>query len=360
MSVIKAWMEMRSSSAWISINWTRKGNSTCLTSSSWWSHPIAWTLSPHADARGRWTQTTVSRKGYINHTYFHFSLVPFIRFFTFPSQICAVTCCIWSIPDVTKKILKHHKKLILGTDCTVVGYPHHRNTEDGCCVRKLHIDFRRDLDWKWIHEPSGYDANYCSGPCPYLRSSDTTHSSVRRPQQGYETPTVKIKSKIDRFSLVLVVKSCADSFLFAHISRHALLRALSPPKGLHGNKTLDSILDEDPWKPTLPDKHMLMSKTKRHRLIKWMFRLPPECICLKHTQYDVEPKKVETLRWPFTLFVQHVIKVDSKFTWIHKRNVSFHKQSPGDSGNSTDLTVDSFHWSCSTFYWSNFPHTNYW
>lgn len=55
----------------------------------------------------------------------------------------------------------------------------HRNTEESCCVRKLHIDFRRDLDWKWIHEPSGYDANYCSGPCPYLRSSDTTHSSVR-------------------------------------------------------------------------------------------------------------------------------------------------------------------------------------
>lgn len=55
-----------------------------------------------------------------------------------------------------------------------------RNSEESCCVRRLHIDFRRDLDWKWIHEPSGYDANYCSGPCPYLRSSDTTHSSVRR------------------------------------------------------------------------------------------------------------------------------------------------------------------------------------
>lgn len=61
----------------------------------------------------------------------------------------------------------------------IVLFPHHRNTEENCCVRKLHIDFRRDLDWKWIHEPSGYDANYCSGPCPYLRSSDTTHSSVR-------------------------------------------------------------------------------------------------------------------------------------------------------------------------------------
>ncbi|KAF7669130.1 hypothetical protein LDENG_00241010 [Lucifuga dentata] len=52
------------------------------------------------------------------------------------------------------------------------------NMEESCCVRRLHIDFRRDLDWKWIHEPSGYDANYCSGPCPYLRSSDTTHSTL--------------------------------------------------------------------------------------------------------------------------------------------------------------------------------------
>ncbi|XP_077443401.1 transforming growth factor beta-3 proprotein-like [Stigmatopora argus] len=52
------------------------------------------------------------------------------------------------------------------------------NAEESCCVRRLHIDFRRDLDWKWIHEPSGYDANYCSGPCPYLRSSDTPHSSL--------------------------------------------------------------------------------------------------------------------------------------------------------------------------------------
>ncbi|KAJ0026896.1 hypothetical protein NQD34_017896 [Periophthalmus magnuspinnatus] len=51
-------------------------------------------------------------------------------------------------------------------------------TEESCCVRKLHIDFRRDLDWKWIHEPSGYDANYCSGPCPYLRSADTSNSSL--------------------------------------------------------------------------------------------------------------------------------------------------------------------------------------
>uniref|UniRef100_A0AC11AVK8 Transforming growth factor beta 3 n=1 Tax=Ovis aries TaxID=9940 RepID=A0AC11AVK8_SHEEP len=53
-----------------------------------------------------------------------------------------------------------------------------RNLEENCCVRPLYIDFRQDLGWKWVHEPKGYYANFCSGPCPYLRSSDTTHSTV--------------------------------------------------------------------------------------------------------------------------------------------------------------------------------------
>lgn len=45
-------------------------------------------------------------------------------------------------------------------------------------MRPLYIDFRQDLGWKWVHEPKGYYANFCSGPCPYLRSADTTHSTV--------------------------------------------------------------------------------------------------------------------------------------------------------------------------------------
>ncbi|XP_062863031.1 transforming growth factor beta-3 proprotein isoform X1 [Trichomycterus rosablanca] len=52
------------------------------------------------------------------------------------------------------------------------------NYEENCCVRRLYIDFRQDLGWRWIHEPKGYYANFCSGPCPYLRSADTTHSSL--------------------------------------------------------------------------------------------------------------------------------------------------------------------------------------
>lgn len=47
-------------------------------------------------------------------------------------------------------------------------------------MRPLYINFRQDLGWRWIHQPEGYYANFCSGPCPYLRSADTTHSSVRK------------------------------------------------------------------------------------------------------------------------------------------------------------------------------------
>uniref|UniRef100_A0A8D0H3V9 Transforming growth factor beta n=1 Tax=Sphenodon punctatus TaxID=8508 RepID=A0A8D0H3V9_SPHPU len=53
-----------------------------------------------------------------------------------------------------------------------------RNVQDNCCLRPLYIDFKRDLGWKWIHEPKGYHANFCAGACPYLCSSDTQHSRV--------------------------------------------------------------------------------------------------------------------------------------------------------------------------------------
>ncbi|CAG5866357.1 transforming growth factor beta-3 proprotein [Menidia menidia] len=52
------------------------------------------------------------------------------------------------------------------------------NYEENCCVRRLYINFREHLGWRWIHQPEGYYANFCSGPCPYLRSADTTHSSM--------------------------------------------------------------------------------------------------------------------------------------------------------------------------------------
>ncbi|KAK9412010.1 transforming growth factor beta-2 [Crotalus adamanteus] len=53
-----------------------------------------------------------------------------------------------------------------------------RNVQDNCCLRPFYIDFKKDLGWKWIHEPKGYHANFCAGACPYLWSSDTQHSRV--------------------------------------------------------------------------------------------------------------------------------------------------------------------------------------
>ncbi|XP_035464168.1 transforming growth factor beta-2 proprotein isoform X4 [Scophthalmus maximus] len=53
-----------------------------------------------------------------------------------------------------------------------------KNVQDNCCLRSLYIDFKKDLGWRWIHEPKGYEANFCAGACPYLWSADTQHSKV--------------------------------------------------------------------------------------------------------------------------------------------------------------------------------------
>ncbi|XP_030075415.1 transforming growth factor beta-1 proprotein [Microcaecilia unicolor] len=50
--------------------------------------------------------------------------------------------------------------------------------EKNCCVRPLFINFRKDLGWKWIHEPKGYYSNFCMGPCPYIWSYDNQYSKV--------------------------------------------------------------------------------------------------------------------------------------------------------------------------------------
>ncbi|KAM4642692.1 transforming growth factor beta-1 proprotein [Discoglossus pictus] len=47
-----------------------------------------------------------------------------------------------------------------------------------CCIRPLYINFRKDLGWKWIHEPKGYHANYCMGPCPYIWTTQSPYTKV--------------------------------------------------------------------------------------------------------------------------------------------------------------------------------------
>lgn len=49
---------------------------------------------------------------------------------------------------------------------------------DICCVRRLYIDFRKDLGWKWIHQPSGYYANYCIGSCSFVWNTENKYSQV--------------------------------------------------------------------------------------------------------------------------------------------------------------------------------------
>ncbi|KAI5626376.1 transforming growth factor, beta 1a precursor, partial [Silurus asotus] len=52
-----------------------------------------------------------------------------------------------------------------------------RKTET-CCMRKLYIDFRKDLGWKWIHKPKGYFANYCMGSCAYIWNAENKYSQI--------------------------------------------------------------------------------------------------------------------------------------------------------------------------------------
>ncbi|KAL1252645.1 hypothetical protein QQF64_017338 [Cirrhinus molitorella] len=45
-------------------------------------------------------------------------------------------------------------------------------------MRKLYIDFRKDLGWKWIHKPKGYFANYCMGSCTYIWNAENKYSQL--------------------------------------------------------------------------------------------------------------------------------------------------------------------------------------
>ena len=40
--------------------------------------------------------------------------------------------------------------------------------ESSCCLRRLEIDFRRDLGWSWILAPRRFRPNYCQGLCPFF------------------------------------------------------------------------------------------------------------------------------------------------------------------------------------------------
>ncbi|GAB0201912.1 transforming growth factor beta-1 proprotein [Grus americana] len=75
-------------------------------------------------------------------------------------------------PDRANELHSSRRRRALDTDYCF------GTEEKNCCVRPLYIDFRKDLQWKWIHEPKGYMANFCMGPCPYIWSADTQYTKV--------------------------------------------------------------------------------------------------------------------------------------------------------------------------------------
>ncbi|XP_032365694.1 transforming growth factor, beta 1a [Etheostoma spectabile] len=77
-----------------------------------------------------------------------------------------------SIPQNSSSHLTSRKKRSTETKDTCTA-----QTET-CCVRSLYIDFRKDLGWKWIHKPTGYNANYCMGSCTYIWNAENKYSQI--------------------------------------------------------------------------------------------------------------------------------------------------------------------------------------
>ncbi|KAL4630911.1 TGF beta-1-like [Arapaima gigas] len=79
---------------------------------------------------------------------------------------------VMSLPADRANQMNSRRKRAIDTDefCT--------EKMENCCVRKLYIDFRKDLGWKWIHEPSGYYANYCMGSCTYIWNAENKYSQI--------------------------------------------------------------------------------------------------------------------------------------------------------------------------------------
>ncbi|XP_062995793.1 transforming growth factor beta-1 proprotein [Elgaria multicarinata webbii] len=82
---------------------------------------------------------------------------------------------VMAMPPERAELLQSHRHKRSIQD---VNYCGQSPEEKNCCVQRLYIDFRKDLKWKWIHQPQGYYANFCMGACPYLWSLDTQYTKV--------------------------------------------------------------------------------------------------------------------------------------------------------------------------------------
>lgn len=78
-----------------------------------------------------------------------------------------------------------HKRTrrMIGMDCT------ENSKEARCCRYPLSVNFE-EFGWDWIIAPKQYDANYCSGECPYsfLQKYPHTHLVHLAAPQGSGGP----------------------------------------------------------------------------------------------------------------------------------------------------------------------------
>ena len=50
--------------------------------------------------------------------------------------------------------------------------------EPNCCLRRLEINFKRDLGWSWILAPRSFIPNFCQGLCPFFWPSATMSTTL--------------------------------------------------------------------------------------------------------------------------------------------------------------------------------------
>ncbi|CAG6008377.1 unnamed protein product [Menidia menidia] len=89
-----------------------------------------------------------------------------------------------------------------------------RGQTEACSVKSLYIDFRKDLGWKWIHEPKGYFANYCMGSCTYIWNTENKYSQPCCVPQALHSLTIIYyvgrQHKVENLSN-MIVSSCKCS-----------------------------------------------------------------------------------------------------------------------------------------------------
>ena len=64
--------------------------------------------------------------------------------------------------------------------------------EPNCCLRRLEINFRRDLGWSWILAPRRFRPNYCQGLCPFFWPSASTSALLLTRYRGLN-PTAAVQ-----------------------------------------------------------------------------------------------------------------------------------------------------------------------